>query len=151
MRYRSPTKPHKVKYDQLKQEFIKFSKQIEKNLPNNRHLELSEHLQTEYINKNNQFLNSGQTKSFSVVLYYSVKNNISNSPKYLLLFIVNFNAILQIKTIKFAHVYTNHKIYSTKKFWTTSDNQIYDQIQTNIQNIALSSSNITVKKPEVRR
>lgn len=151
MRYRSPTKPHKVKYDQLKQEFIKFSKQIEKNLPDNRHLELNEHLQTEYINKNNQFSNHGQTKSSSVVLYYSVKNNISNSPKYLLLFIVNFNAILQIKTIKFAHVYTNHKIYSTKKFWTTSDNQIYDQIQTNIQNIALSSSNITVKKPEVRR
>lgn len=151
MQYRSPTKPHKVRYNQLKYEFIKFSKQIEQNLPDNRHLELSEHLQTEYINKNNQFLNSGQTKSFNVVLYYSVKNTISNSPKYLLLFIVNFNAILQIKTIKFAHVYTNHKIYSTKKFWTTSDNQIYDQIQTNIQNIALSSSNITVKKPEVRR
>ena len=80
-----------------------------------------------------------------------MKNTISNSPKYLLLFIVNFNAILQIRTIKFAHVYTNHQTYSTKKFWTTNDNQIYDQIQTNIQNIALSSSNITVKKPEVRR
>ena len=151
MRYRSPTKPHKVKYNQLKQEFIKFSKQIEKNLPDNRHIQLSENLRTGYINKNNQFSNHGQTNSSSVVLYYSMKNTINNSPKYLLLFIVNFNAILQIRTIRFAHVYTNHQTYSTKKFWTTNDNQIYDQIQTNIQNIALSSSNITVKKPEVRR
>lgn len=151
MRYRSPTKPHKVKYNQLKQEFIKLSKQIEKNLPDNRHIQLSENLRTGYINKNNQFSNHGQTKSSSVVLYYSMKNTISNSPKYLLLFIVNFNEIMQIRTIKFAHVYTNHQTYSTKKFWTTNDNQIYDQIQTNIQNIALSSSNITVKKPEVRR